>query len=1115
MRTALVIHLFYEKIALEIIDYIGRLSSSHDLFLTGAAVQTDRVRTALESLPNRQHIMEAGGGRDVGPFLKVLPSLIEQNYDFFCKLHTKAGGSGYAREWLHAYLEALIGSDERVRRILEAFYKDNSLCHVGPKSLYVSAKLHTGENAQNLRTVARVCFPGSRLPPDWGFFAGTMFWGRTDQFRPLLSLARYGLDFKNATRSADGELEHAVERAFGLLAALNGTRIGLIGSDGEVVTADASSAMSQQTLIECLAALRYAQLSGNPLPASKDLDNLQNPLLHYLTSGADGAFDPNPYFHSAWYARENPSVSRAYPTGLQHFASVGAREGQDPSPLFNTRYYFSVHPELAVRGENPLSNFLLQGSRLGYRARPARRIQSVTQTWLNPTALRRTVHPAQERAFLEMLAPAAEVRKTSREVLVSVVMPAVANVSWPTSAVDSVLHQSHQNFELVIVRGKRRGSKDRPTCSQDPRIKVVAAPQPNAASARSAGLAAATGSIVAYLDPQCTWRPRFLETMTTWMMLRNLPCAYALSEIRSGGSVIGYRGEQFDLASCEQGGCIDLNTLCHLRSLCNEHGGFEGGATNFALRISRADDIGFATIVGCVYNELSVAIKVDSDSVAHQRLGSQLAKTLRKLGLSVRLDGRREWYSHDVPPNEIAIALRGPQPYEPQHGQFSALWAVDVGKVSAQELAGFGLIVVNAENDAVFVRATAPTPSRIISLGPIPDVASAAAPNSDPEWFIGCAQTILENVRARFGCTEGPSTLEEKKFPHTPTLRSRARIRVHVVRRADLNATQSSFFIRLLSPLTSQAASDIQLTLGDENSVDGPDSDVCIVCRDAYDDLDAISSLIERTRRTGTRVVVDNDDAFALLDPKDPYADILSLRNDRMKVLMESADQCWFSTSRLAEEYRQNWASCQILRNTLDPRIWGSSRPRFHFPSNDRARFLYMGTARHFGDLALLLPALDALAQTAPGAFEVTVIGVAGGIPPRPWLHRLPIPSSARIYPNFIRWLLRQGPFDIGLAPLERTPFNDCKSDIKFLDYSAMGLVSIVSDVPAYVDIAKLRGLAIVVENNAEAWTSALFQALDRRTSHREMAIAANRYVWDERSVHATAETQLALIEAR
>lgn len=1115
MRTAFVIHLFYEKIALEIIDYIRRLSSRHDLFLTGAAVKTDRVRAALESLPNRQYVVETGGGRDIGPFLEVLPSLIGQNYELFCKLHTKAGESGYAREWLKTYLDTLIGSAERVQCILEAFSKDRLLCHAGPKSLYISAKLHMAGNAHNLRTVAGVCFPGARLPLDWGFFAGTMFWGRTDQFRPLLRLARYGFDFEKVTRSTDGELEHAVERAFGLPAVLNAARVGLVDHDGEVVATNASTAISQETLLDRLAALKEVQWRDCALPTSKDLDTLQNPLLHYLTSEPDAAFDPNPYFHNAWYARNNPSVLIGNLTSLQHFASVGAKEGLDPSPLFNTRYYLSFHPEVAARGENALSHFLLHGSRLGYRARPARRNEVATRAWVDPTTLKRTFDTTQERVFLEMLdSVATKVREASRDVLVSVVMPALTDLPRFAFAIESVLRQTHQNLEVIVVLGKRATGTQALALLRHARIKLVKAPGSSIVAARNAGLAAATGTIVAYLDPQCIWRPHFLETMTAWMTLRNLPCAYGVSEIRSAGEAVGYRGEQLDLAACELGGCIDLNAFCHLRRLYEEHGGFQdSSATNFAVRISKDDGIGFATIVGCEYHDLSVAIKVDtSGGVVGGSLASRLAKTFGKLGLSVRIDRLREWYSFDASPNEIAIVLRGSQAYEPQHGQFSVVWVVDqVGEVSAQELEHYGLVVVNSENDAAFLRAAAAAHPRVVSLGFIPDIGAAASVGSHQDWSLTCAQAILENVRDLFGRGERTSA---EAFPHPPALKSRTQRRVHLARRVGLNATQSSFFIRLLSPLTSKAACDFQLTIGEENSdpVDAAESDVCIVCRDAYDDLDAISSLLERTHRSGTRLIVDNDDAFGLIEPEDPYADVLSLSNERMKLLMEAAEQCWFSTSRLADEYRQNCASRHIIPNTIDPRIWGTSRPRFDFPSNDRARLLYMGTARHFGDLALLLPALDAAAQTAPGAFELTVIGVTGGIPPRPWLQKLPIPPSARTYPNFIRWLLRQGPFDIGLAPLEGTPFNDCKSDIKFLDYSAMGLVSIVSDVPAYSEVAKSRGLAIAVENNAEAWTSALLQALNSRTNYREMAIAANRYAWDERSVHNAADAQLALI---
>ena len=42
--------------------------------------------------------------------------------------------------------------------------------------------------------------------------------------------------------------------------------------------------------------------------------------------------------------------------------------------------------------------------------------------------------------------------------------------------------------------------------------------------------------------------------------------------------------------------------------------------------------------------------------------------------------------------------------------------------------------------------------------------------------------------------------------------------------------------------------------------------------------------------------------------------------------------------------------------------------------------------------------------------------------------------------------------YDFGLAPLVRGRFNDCKSGIKVLDYAALGLPTMASAVPAYVE---------------------------------------------------------------
>ncbi len=71
---------------------------------------------------------------------------------------------------------------------------------------------------------------------------------------------------------------------------------------------------------------------------------------------------------------------------------------------------------------------------------------------------------------------------------------------------------------------------------------------------------------------------------------------------------------------------------------------------------------------------------------------------------------------------------------------------------------------------------------------------------------------------------------------------------------------------------------------------------------------------------------------------------------------------------------------------------------------------------------------------------------------------------------------------DIGLAPLEDTPFNRGKSGIKFLEYTAIGATSVCSRVPAYVDsVGEGEGLLVEPEEWEEALTRLVTDAVVRR----------------------------------
>lgn len=101
--------------------------------------------------------------------------------------------------------------------------------------------------------------------------------------------------------------------------------------------------------------------------------------------------------------------------------------------------------------------------------------------------------------------------------LVSVVIPTYNR--WPMvgEAVQSVLAQTFDRFELIVVDD---GSTDStvPSLSQrDSRLKVVTQPRAGVASARNAGVAMSRGKYIAFLDSDDLWSPAKLAVQTNFM----------------------------------------------------------------------------------------------------------------------------------------------------------------------------------------------------------------------------------------------------------------------------------------------------------------------------------------------------------------------------------------------------------------------------------------------------------------------------------------------------------------------------------------------------------------------------------------------------------------------
>lgn len=115
--------------------------------------------------------------------------------------------------------------------------------------------------------------------------------------------------------------------------------------------------------------------------------------------------------------------------------------------------------------------------------------------------------------------------------LVSVIMPAYNAAATLQGAVISVLSQSHEAWELIIVNdGSRDGTASimDDLADADARIRVIHA-QRNAgvAAARNAGIAAARGSHIAFLDSDDSWHPAKLRRQLQHMADTGSAICYA------------------------------------------------------------------------------------------------------------------------------------------------------------------------------------------------------------------------------------------------------------------------------------------------------------------------------------------------------------------------------------------------------------------------------------------------------------------------------------------------------------------------------------------------------------------------------------------------------------
>ncbi len=114
--------------------------------------------------------------------------------------------------------------------------------------------------------------------------------------------------------------------------------------------------------------------------------------------------------------------------------------------------------------------------------------------------------------------------------------------------------------------------------------------------------------------------------------------------------------------------------------------------------------------------------------------------------------------------------------------------------------------------------------------------------------------------------------------------------------------------------------------------------------------------------------------------------------------------------------------------------------------------------------------------------------------------------APINLYPRFMSHFN----FDIGIAPLEDCNFNRGKSNLRWLEYSALKIPTVATKVGHFADTVKDRKDGLLVENNdLGQWATCLEELIKNESFRREIGNNAYKRVKAEFNARKTAAVYL------
>ena len=228
--------------------------------------------------------------------------------------------------------------------------------------------------------------------------------------------------------------------------------------------------------------------------------------------------------------------------------------------------------------------------------------------------------------------------------------------------------------------------------------------------------------------------------------------------------------------------------------------------------------------------------------------------------------------------------------------------------------------------------------------------------------------------------------------------------------------------------------------------------------------LPFLDVLREKCEKFGIKLVYETDDDLLGVEENSPSYEYVTKVSKSIEDFIDASDVITVSTPTLASRFDED--KTVIIPNYYVESVFDIKKD---IKTEGRLKLGYYGTLTHSKDIFLIKDVILKLKEKYDFDFEIIGGFNASDNVDEDWFKSVELPPNNMDFEKFMPWLSKTVDWDIAIVPLQDSSFNQCKSELKFIELTILAIPGVYSNICVYNNVIE-DGVNGFLASNDDEW---------------------------------------------